>query len=115
MRARDVIFGQSGAYRCPCGFELRLTVFEVEAAPVSARSGLAVDVTGPRPLREVRWHAAALHDPANRQAAPDHLIVVGVALASDHGGAEGDGFRVGQVILPVEQLILIKCMEVSQR
>ena len=32
---------------------------------------------------------------ANRQIPPDHGEVVGPALATDHGDAEGDGFGVG--------------------
>lgn len=43
----------------------------------------------------LRWHSAALHDPANRQAAPDHGVVVGVALAADHCPAQRDGFVIG--------------------
>jgi len=39
--------------------------------------------------------AGRSHDPANGHVAPHHREVVGVALAADHGGAEGDGFGIG--------------------
>jgi hypothetical protein len=52
--------------RRPCGAELALAIFEVNAVAVSARARLADDVAVPRLLREVRWHAAGLHVPANR-------------------------------------------------
>ena len=32
------------------------------------------------------------HDPAYRQSAPDHGVVVVVALAADYGDAQRDGF-----------------------
>jgi hypothetical protein len=39
-------------------------------------------------LRFVGRHAAGSHDRGNGQAAPDNLIVVGVADAADDGGAQ---------------------------
>ena len=74
---------QRGAYPCPCGLELGLAVIKVDAAAVGADSGLAVHEPAPRPLRKMGWHAAALHDPANGQAAPDHGEVVVVSLACE--------------------------------
>ena len=44
------------------------------------------------------WYAAGLHDPANRHAAPDHGVIVVVALARNHGGAKCDGFVVGHAL-----------------
>jgi hypothetical protein len=38
--------------------------------------------------------AGAFHNPADRPAAPNHLIVVGVIIAADHGGAQGDRFGI---------------------
>ena len=79
----------------PCGLEPGLAVFEVASVAVGARSGLAVHRAVPRPLRQVRRDAAGLHDPTNRQAAPDHRQVAIVVLARDHGGAQRDGFVGG--------------------
>jgi hypothetical protein len=45
-------------------------------------------------------------DPANRQVAPDHLIVVSMTLAADHGDAQGDGFLTvdeGQAIIELDR------------
>jgi hypothetical protein len=36
--------------------------------------------------------ADRLHDAANRQAAPDHGVVVGVTHAADDGGAQDKAF-----------------------
>ena len=63
MCARDVIFAQPGAYRCPCRLEFGLAVFEVAAVAVSARAGFAVHGTAPRPLCKVSRQGAGLHDP----------------------------------------------------
>src|SRR4051794_5273388 len=48
-----------------------------------------MDVTVPGPLLLIGCSADRLHDPANRDAAPNHAVVVGVADASDEGGAQG--------------------------
>ena len=93
-RARNVICTQPGAYRCPCGFELRLTIFEPVA--VSVRSRLAADGTAPRPLGEC---ARPLPFMIRRQATPDHGEVVGVAPACDHRAAEHEGFVVRHVTM----------------
>jgi hypothetical protein len=78
-----------------------LAVIEVDARfAVIAR--LAVKIAGPTPFRHVRRQSARLHDPANGQAAPDHGEVVGVALAADHGDAQGDGFVVAQRLFQIK-------------
>src|SRR5258708_2233167 len=80
----------------PCDAELGLAVVKVRAGPPSDAEGrLAVDSTFPPPLRRMRRRAGAFHDPADRQAAPDNLIVVGITVPVDHGGAQGYGFVVG--------------------
>src|SRR5664279_218193 len=55
MRLRDVIVGQPGSYPRPGHLEPRLAVIEIDAGTVSARTRLAVDITIPRPLRDVQW------------------------------------------------------------
>lgn len=39
--------------------------------------------------------ACCLPDPADRHAAPEHLVIVSAALAVDCGGAESEGFGGG--------------------
>jgi hypothetical protein len=60
---------------------------EVTAAALIRLARPALDVAIPMQLRFVGWQTARQHDPANRQAAPDHLIIVGTADAADHGQA----------------------------
>jgi hypothetical protein len=63
-------------------------VVKVRAGARSATEGrLAVDVAFPPPLRRMDRRTGAFHDPANRQAAPDNLMVVGIAVPVNHGGA----------------------------
>jgi hypothetical protein len=47
-----------------------------------------------RPCYLERRQTGRAHDPPDRQPGPDHLEVVGVPLAADHGDAERDGFVV---------------------
>jgi hypothetical protein len=88
--SRDVGVRQPGAYPRPCDLELGLAVIEVDAVSAAVvERRLAVKVAAPPPA-----NAADFHDPADGQAAPDHSEVVGVALAVDHGDAQGDGFGI---------------------
>src|ERR1700730_14552906 len=81
IRLRDFVLGQPGAYPRPCDLELGFAIVDVDAGPaVAAARRLAINVAVPRPLLFIVWHAAGSHDPANRQVAPDHLIVGDVAL-----------------------------------
>lgn len=49
----------------------------------------------PGPMRPTRWHAGLLHDPADRKAVPDYLIVVRGFFAGDDGRAKGERFGCG--------------------
>jgi hypothetical protein len=91
LRLRDVRSGQPGAYPCPCDQELGLAVVEVNAVPaVVVERLLAVKVAAPPPPA----NAGAFHDPAYRQVAPEHGVVVRVAFSADHGVAHSDCFVV---------------------
>jgi hypothetical protein len=50
-----------------------------------------------------RWIHEIKFDGYRVQAAPDHGEVLGVADAADHGGAHGDGFRIGQWNIAADQ------------
>jgi hypothetical protein len=63
----------------------------------------------------VRRQSARLNDPANGQAAPDHGGVVGVALATDHGDAQGDGFVVAHTNLRTTQRYIEASAEAQVR
>jgi hypothetical protein len=56
-----------------------------------------MDVTIQCPLLSIGRCAARPHDPVNGHAAPDHGVVVDMALTGDHGGAQGDGFGIGHL------------------
>src|ERR1035437_2337821 len=74
---RNVRIRQPGAYSRPCDLEPDLAILKVDAGPaVAAERRFAVDVAAPPPLRSMGWDTTAFHDPADGQAAPDHLIVV---------------------------------------
>jgi hypothetical protein len=62
-----------------------------------------MDVTVPGPLLLIGCRADRLHDPPNRQAAPDHGVVVGVADAADDGGAQDEGFVVAHMEQPTKK------------
>src|SRR6202011_1795099 len=80
MSLRDVIFRDAAANPGPCDAELGPAVVKVRADPPSDAEGrLAGDGASPPPLRRMHRRAGTLHDPADRLAAPDNLIVVGVA------------------------------------
>ena len=102
MRLGDIGPGQVGAYPRPRGLELGYAVLKIGAAAVvAAKRRLAVEREAPTPLlRWGWWHAIAFHDPANRQRAPDHLIIVRLTLAAAHGDAQYDGFVVGHASHP---------------
>ena len=86
---------QVGAYARPCGLELPFAVLKIGAlSAIAAERRLAVHIAAPRPLINMSRKTGIFPDPANRQVAPDHCVVVGVALAADHGGAERDRFVV---------------------
>jgi hypothetical protein len=94
-RLSDVPIRQLGAYARPCGPELPFAVLKIGAlSAIAAERRLAVHIAAPRPLINMSRKTEIFPDPANRQVAPDHCVVVGVALAADHGGAERDGFVV---------------------
>ena len=87
---------QVGAYAHPCGLELPFAVLKIGAlSAIAAARRSAVHIAAPRPLiiNTIR-KTEIFPDPANRQVAPDHCIVVGVALAANYGSAELDGFFV---------------------
>jgi len=71
-----------------------LAFVEIDARPAGA-AWLAGDIGGPSPLRDIGRQAAGLHDPANRKVAPDHGVVVDIALTGNDGRAKGGGFGVG--------------------
>ncbi len=57
--------------------------------------------------------AGSFHDPSDRQAAPDNLIVVGITVPVDHGGALAYGFVVGHIghhvaVAPVRKPAIIR-------
>jgi hypothetical protein len=86
---------QVGAYARPRGLELPFAVLKIGAlSAIAAERRLAVHIAAPRPLINTIRKTGIFPDPANRQVAPDHCVVVGVALATNHGGAELDGFVV---------------------
>jgi hypothetical protein len=96
-RLRDVPIRQPGAYSCPGDFELRLAVLQIGAlAAIAAERRLAVHIAAPTPLIDMSGEAGALPDPSNRQAAPDHRVVVGVVLPVDLGDVNSEGFVVEQ-------------------
>ena len=99
IRLRDVRIRQRGAYPRPSDQEFGLAVVEVNAVPaVVVERQLAVKVAAPPPA-----NATDFHDPAYRQAAPDHGEVVGATIAPDHGVAQGNGFVVGHFWLVLDQ------------
>jgi hypothetical protein len=106
VRPRDVGIGEPRPDARPHGPKPHLAVVEIGARPATT-NGFAVDVAGPSPLQHVRRQTGRAHDPACRQAAPDHGEVVGVRLAADHGGGQGDGFVVGHS--PCSGSSLIRC------
>ena len=73
-----------------------ICVFEPKTE-ISAASGLALEVTGPSPLRDMRRQSGREHDPADGKAAPDHSVVVRPFFAADNGGPEREDFVVGSV------------------
>jgi len=88
MSLRDVIFRDAAANPGPWDAELGLAVVKVRSGPPSDAEGrLAVDVAFPPPLRRMHRRAGTFHDPADRQAAPDNLIVIGITVPVDHVGA----------------------------
>jgi hypothetical protein len=92
MRQRDIGVGQVRAQHRPCLPELPLAVIEIIARSASATTGLAVEIAGPPPLRDVRRQSRCEHDPPDGQRSPNHGVVVWPSLAADHGGAERDDF-----------------------
>jgi hypothetical protein len=89
LRVGDILIGQARANPRPCIPEFQFAVVEVGAGPpVVTALWSAVDVAGPYPLRPVVRCPAAEQDPADRHAAPDHGVIVSVALAGDCGGPE---------------------------
>jgi hypothetical protein len=86
---------QVGAFAGPRGLELPFAVLKIGAlSAIAAERRLAVHIAAPRPLINTIRKTGIFPDPANRQVAPGHCVVVGVALAANHGGAELDGFVV---------------------
>jgi hypothetical protein len=86
---------QVGAYARPRGLELLFAVLKIGAlSAIATERRLAVHIAAPRPLINTIKKTGIFPDPANRQVAPDNRIVVGVALAANHGSAELDGFVV---------------------
>ena len=73
--------------------ELLLRVVEVDGvAPVVVALRPAGQVTRPRPWRRSMRRAGTAQNAAYPHAAPDHRVIVGVALAGDDGRAHGEGF-----------------------
>ena len=98
IRLRDVRIRQRGTYPRPYDQELGLAVVEPGAAPpVVVERRLIVKVAAPPPA-----NATDFHDPAYRQAAPDHGEV-GATIAPDHGVAQHNGFVVGHFWLVLDQ------------
>src|SRR6266699_858354 len=88
---RDVLLGQPGPDPGPCELEPKLAVLEIDpGSPVSGRRRLPVDVATPPPMRV----AGRLHDPADRQTAPNHLVVVFLPVAVNDGRTQRDGFQI---------------------
>src|SRR5260370_12727823 len=95
MSLRDVFFRDAAANPGPCDTELGLAVVKVRAGPPSEAEGrLAVDVAFPPPLRRMHRRAGTFHDPADRQAAPDNLIFIGITLPVDHPGSPRPRFLI---------------------
>ena len=95
MRLRDVPIRQPCAYPRPCEFELRFAVLQIGArSAIAVERWLAANIAAPRPLIDMSRKAGIFPDPANRQAAPYHSVVVEVAFPDDLGEVNGDGFVV---------------------
>jgi hypothetical protein len=88
---RDAFICQPWAYPRPCDQELVHAVVEVFAiAAVVVERWLIVHVAAPPPA-----NSGAFHDPAYRQAAPEHGEVIRVTRSADHGDVQGNGFIDG--------------------
>jgi transposase InsO family protein len=71
-------------YARPCDLELRFAVIEINAdSAATTERRLAVQIAFPPPLRCIVRRAGAFHNSADRPAAPNHLIVVGVTIGFD--------------------------------
>jgi hypothetical protein len=94
-RLRYIPIRQPTAYSCPGDFELRFAILQIGVlAAIAAERRLAVHIAAPPPLIDMSREAGALPDPANRLAAPDHCVVVGVGLPVDLGDVNSEGFVV---------------------
>src|SRR6476620_7448517 len=92
---RDVSIRQPGADAHPCDPEFSLAVLKIRAlSAIAAERRLAVHIAAPRPLIDMSRKTGILPDPANRQAAPHHRVVVTVALPVNPGYVDDNGLVV---------------------
>lgn len=90
-RGLDGLLGQRRPDPGPGKAEADLAVLEIDGgSPVIGGRRQAVDRARPPPVRAVHL----LHDPSDRETAPDHFKVVVLAGAADDGGPQRDGFQI---------------------
>jgi hypothetical protein len=95
LRLSDVAIRQPGADAQPCDPEFILAVLKIFAlSAIAAERWLAVHIAAPRPLIDMSRKTGIPPDPANRQAAPHHRVVVTVALPVNPGDVEDNGLVV---------------------
>jgi len=85
------LFGEPGPDPGPGDLEPKLAVLEIDrGSAVIGRRRLSVDVAAPPPMRVT----GRLHDPADRQPAPSHLVVIFLLLPVSDGRTQSNGFRI---------------------
>jgi hypothetical protein len=92
----DIVVTQFGPHPRPDGSKVRLALLQRRSgAAVIGRLRFPVDVDAEPPRRPADRDPVLFQNPSDRQVLPEHLLIVGKALAVDPGRSHVQGFVVG--------------------